>query len=230
MATKTADNTAEGSKTSVVTVTRIVESCNLQRAKETLGLRRQGHMQPAVRLQRLQAVSTRQSVQLMETQFSIDRVCQPITIKKGSTATNDWNVTGYWCLQSSAPNILYRTLVGTMVQDATPLETIVLSAPTRTVHNTTTGTTSGIEPSYTSTSFSPTITSAITSAVTSAEGTTGGSPGSHSNTGAIAGGVVGGVVGAAFLVAAGLFVMKRRKKKEAEMREIGTEYRELGNR
>jgi hypothetical protein len=42
--------------------------------------------------------------------------------------------------------------------------------------------------------------------------------------GAIAGGVVGGVAGLALVILAVWFIMRRQKKKNAEMREIGVGY------
>lgn len=44
------------------------------------------------------------------------------------------------------------------------------------------------------------------------------------NVGAIAGGVVGGVAGLTLILAALWFYMRRRKQKEAEMRELGAGY------
>ncbi|KAL4924157.1 uncharacterized protein BDV17DRAFT_275331 [Aspergillus undulatus] len=77
------------------------------------------------------------------------------------------------------------------------------------------------EPSPTSPSLSdPTATNADAEGADS-EGEDGGS---GTNVGAIAGGVVGGVAGLALILAALWYSLRRKKKKDAELREIGSGY------
>ncbi|PYI01689.1 hypothetical protein BO78DRAFT_244829 [Aspergillus sclerotiicarbonarius CBS 121057] len=156
--------TSEGSKTSVVTVTTIVDGKQFRRAgyyqaqdavqfatcEGNLGFTTFGEYAAccptSTSASCLYATECATSGDIVF-DCSSGRACHPMTIKKASTATDDWTVTGYWCLPSNVPDILYRTLVGTNVQaDATNSQnTIVLRTPTRTTHSTISGTTTSIE-------------------------------------------------------------------------------------
>ncbi|KAL2793693.1 hypothetical protein BJX66DRAFT_305481 [Aspergillus keveii] len=134
----------------------------------------------------------------------------------------DWTAKMAWCMVDGIPNTLYRTFTGTQLTlvPADSFTTTLDPEPT---------TTTTRSPIPTSTETTLTTTASTTSIDPSdlgAQRTDEAQPDDDggSNVGAIAGGVVGGVAGLALIILAVWFVLRRQKKKNAEMREIGVGY------
>ncbi|KAL4879918.1 hypothetical protein BJY04DRAFT_192666 [Aspergillus karnatakaensis] len=137
--------------------------------------------------------------------------------------SDGWSATMAWCEDPDNATELFRSLV----------ETVLTLVPDD-------GLTTTADPDTTTTTVNdeiPTVTDTDTTFTTrptslGGEGNETGSPdpdieddgGSGTNVGAIAGGVVGGVAGLVLIVLAIWFVMRRQKKKNAELREIGGGY------
>ncbi|KAL2811957.1 hypothetical protein BJX63DRAFT_263887 [Aspergillus granulosus] len=125
-----------------------------------------------------------------------------------------WSATMAWCMDPDNPTTLYRSFVGTQLT-LVPVDD---------------GFTTDDLDDITTTSTTATTTSSSTFITTT---TTEPDP-AHTvdpepeddgpNVGAIAGGVVGGVAGLALILLAAWFILRRQKKKNAELREIGNGY------
>ncbi|KAL4885423.1 hypothetical protein BJY04DRAFT_179704 [Aspergillus karnatakaensis] len=150
---------------------------------------------------------------------SNNNLCVETTLFEQETSAA-WSVVMNWCMAESVPTSLYWTITGlqlTLVPaDSTatttssdPEETETLSTPDS---DTTTPTNTNALPTRTD--------------IPDSQLDDGGDDGGGTNVGAIAGGVVGGVAGLVLIVLAVWFVMRRQKKKDAEVREIGGGYTE----
>ncbi|KAL3496309.1 hypothetical protein BJX62DRAFT_232421 [Aspergillus germanicus] len=133
----------------------------------------------------------------------------------------DWTAKMAWCMVDGIPNTLYRTFTGTQLTLVPADSTTTTSEP-----DTTTTTTRSPIPTSTETTLTTTAstTSGDPSGVVVPPTPTPRPDDDGPNKGAIAGGVVGGVAGLALIILAAWFVMRRQKKKNAEMREIGVGY------
>ncbi|KAL3443273.1 hypothetical protein BJX65DRAFT_311953 [Aspergillus insuetus] len=126
---------------------------------------------------------------------------------------NGWSATMAWCMDPDNPTTLYRSFVGTQLT-LVPVDedfTTDVDDTTTTTRTPTTTTTS---------TFITTTTTTPDPAQTGDSEPEDDGP----NVGAIAGGVVGGVAGLALILLAAWFILRRQKKKNAELREIGTGY------
>ncbi|KAL4779853.1 hypothetical protein BJX76DRAFT_361404 [Aspergillus varians] len=134
-----------------------------------------------------------------------------------------------WCMDPDNATSLYRTFVATHLvtddllmtsrttttSDPDETSTDTRDMPTRTD---TLATSTSANPSEAGSDASDSDTASATSTPEVED------KGSGTNVGAIAGGVVGGVAGLALIILAIWFVMRRQKKKNAELREIGAGY------
>ncbi|KAL5341397.1 hypothetical protein BJX70DRAFT_50955 [Aspergillus crustosus] len=146
--------------------------------------------------------------------------------------SNGWSATMAWCMDADNPTSIYRSFVGTQLtlvpedsfttttaSDLDSTDTGTGTIPTRTTTRTTSNTSSSFT---TSTSTDPSGGEGGSETVT--PDPEGEESGSGTNVGAIAGGVVGGVAGLVLIVLAIWFVLRQKKRKQAELREIGTGY------
>ncbi|KAL2869101.1 uncharacterized protein BJX67DRAFT_32434 [Aspergillus lucknowensis] len=130
----------------------------------------------------------------------------------------EWSATIPWCLLPEHPTVLYwlptSTFTTTVDEDIS-----------------TTQSTSLPEPMSTPDEYSPTglptdvsTTDGPTQTATSNPDNDDDDDDSGTNVGAIAGGVVGGVAGLTLIILAAWYIMRRQKKKSAEIRELGAGY------
>ncbi|KAL4952201.1 hypothetical protein BDW69DRAFT_185658 [Aspergillus filifer] len=138
--------------------------------------------------------------------------------------SDGWSVTMVWCMGEDNPTSLYRTFVVPADSTAT---TTTEDTDTSTAEDTRTVTVT------VATNTSVPSDTADTHIDVSGGDNAGesGSPesetqdsGSGTNVGAIAGGVVGGVAGLVLIILAVWFIMRRQRKKNLEVREIGAGY------
>ncbi|CEL02090.1 hypothetical protein ASPCAL01665 [Aspergillus calidoustus] len=130
--------------------------------------------------------------------------------------SNGWSATMAWCMDADNPTTLYRSFVGTQLTLVPADEDFT----TDTDDTTTTTTTRTPTTTTTTSTFITTTTTTPDPAHTDDSNPEDDGP----NVGAIAGGVVGGVAGLALILLAAWFILRRQKKKNAELREIGTGY------
>ncbi|KAL3456635.1 hypothetical protein BJX64DRAFT_270334 [Aspergillus heterothallicus] len=157
---------------------------------------------------------------------SNNNLCVTTTLFEQETSAG-WTAKMAWCMVEGIPDTLYRTFTGTQLT-MVPAGSIT-SSSTDDSETTSTNTRDQFPTPTNSDTTLMTTTSATTSIDASdipAQRTDDPKPdnGGGSNTGAIAGGVVGGVAGLALIILAVWFIMRRQKKKSAELREIGAGY------
>ncbi|KAL4868403.1 hypothetical protein BDV12DRAFT_103018 [Aspergillus spectabilis] len=144
--------------------------------------------------------------------------------------SNGWSATMAWCMDPDNPTSIYRSFVGTQLtlvpEDSfttttasSPDTTNTGDIPTRTDSTFTTSRTTTPD-----TDNDPSPSGSEGSNETTTPQTETEDSGSGTNVGAIAGGVVGGVAGLVLIILAIWFVLRQKKKKNAELREIGAGY------
>ncbi|KAL2838564.1 hypothetical protein BJY01DRAFT_219947 [Aspergillus pseudoustus] len=154
---------------------------------------------------------------------SNNNLCVTTTLFAQETSA-DWTAKMAWCMVDGIPDTLYRTFTGTQLT-LVAADSITTSSDDSEPTSTTTR-----DPFPTSTETTLTTTTSSTTTIDPSElpsqRTDEPKPdnGGGTNTGAIAGGVVGGVAGLVLIALAVWFIMRRQKKKTAEMREIGAGY------